>query len=203
MLLTQILYHFDALHRATYDPSLDTFRVEFLVGPTLIMGLIFNYGFNFSEILWSFSIWLESVAIFPQLFMLQRTGEAETITTHYIAALGIYRALYIPNWIYRSVTARVSFACCVDESGLTIRGCTSSVLCTTLTWDVRHSRRLTTQVLVRAPGRPNCCYCRASADRVIRRLFLRLFHQVSIPSVGMLRGSLSHLTLQSNEGPAI
>ena len=39
--------------------------------------------------------------------MLQRTGEAETITTHYIAALGIYRALYIPNWIYRSVTTSV------------------------------------------------------------------------------------------------
>lgn len=33
--------------------------------------------------------------------MLQRTGEAETITTHYLFALGIYRALYILNWIYR------------------------------------------------------------------------------------------------------
>ena len=51
--------------------------------------------------LWAFSIWLESVAILPQLFMLQRTGEAETITTHYLFALGIYRALYIPNWLYR------------------------------------------------------------------------------------------------------
>jgi len=36
--------------------------------------------------------------------MLQRTGEAETITTHYLAALGTYRALYIPNWIYRYYT---------------------------------------------------------------------------------------------------
>jgi ER lumen protein retaining receptor len=53
------------------------------------------------ELLWSFSIWLESVAILPQLFMLQRTGEAETITTHYLAALGLYRGLYIPNWMYR------------------------------------------------------------------------------------------------------
>lgn len=53
------------------------------------------------QILWAFSIWLESVAILPQLFMLQRTGEAETITTHYLFALGIYRALYILNWIYR------------------------------------------------------------------------------------------------------
>lgn len=56
-----------------------------------------------TEILWSFSIFLESVAILPQLFMLSRTGEAETITTHYLFALGAYRALYIPNWVYRSV----------------------------------------------------------------------------------------------------
>ena len=41
------------------------------------------------------------MAILPQLFMLQRTGEAETITTHYLFALGIYRALYVPNWFYR------------------------------------------------------------------------------------------------------
>jgi ER lumen protein retaining receptor len=56
------------------------------------------------QILWAFSIWLESVAILPQLFMLQRTGEAETITTHYLFALGLYRALYIPNWIWRWFT---------------------------------------------------------------------------------------------------
>ena len=58
----------------------------------------------FKEVLWAFSIYLESVAILPQLFMLQRTGEAETITTHYLFALGAYRALYIPNWIYRYFT---------------------------------------------------------------------------------------------------
>lgn len=70
-----------------------------------MLSLIFNYKFTPTEILWSFSIFVESVAILPQLFMLQRTGEAETITTHYLAALGVYRALYIPNWIYRSVDA--------------------------------------------------------------------------------------------------
>jgi ER lumen protein retaining receptor len=44
------------------------------------------------------------VAILPQLLQLQRTGEAETITTHYLFALGAYRALYIVNWIYRYET---------------------------------------------------------------------------------------------------
>ncbi|KAG6827796.1 hypothetical protein H0H93_015292, partial [Arthromyces matolae] len=99
-----ILYLMRYRFRPTHDPAIDTFRVEYLVGPCFVLGLIFNYGFTFSEVFWSFSIFLESVAILPQLFMLQRTGEAETITTHYLAALGCYRALYIPNWIYRYFT---------------------------------------------------------------------------------------------------
>ncbi|CAI2174645.1 18484_t:CDS:2 [Funneliformis geosporum] len=87
--------------RATYDPMLDTFRVEFLLGGCLLLALIFNYDFAFMEILWTFSIYLESVAILPQLFMLSRTGEAETITTHYLFALGAYRSLYLLNWLWR------------------------------------------------------------------------------------------------------
>jgi len=88
-------------YRPTADPALDTFRVSYLVIFSSVLGILLPYTYNFSEMLWAFSIWLESVAILPQLFMLQRTGEAETITTHYLFALGAYRALYIPNWIYR------------------------------------------------------------------------------------------------------
>lgn len=40
----------------------------------------------------------------PQLFMLSKTGSAETITAHYLFALGSYRALYILNWVYRYYT---------------------------------------------------------------------------------------------------
>lgn len=56
------------------------------------------------EILWTFSIYLESVAILPQLFMISKTGEAETITTHYLFFLGLYRLLYLANWIRRYQT---------------------------------------------------------------------------------------------------
>lgn len=53
------------------------------------------------QILWTFSIYLESVAILPQLFMITNTGEAESITTHYLFFLGLYRALYLANWVWR------------------------------------------------------------------------------------------------------
>jgi len=87
--------------KATWEPSLDTFKIEYLLVPCFVLALIFNYEFSFMEILWTFSIYLEAVAILPQLFQMQRTGEAETITSHYLFALGAYRALYILNWIWR------------------------------------------------------------------------------------------------------
>ncbi|KAG7091231.1 hypothetical protein E1B28_010282 [Marasmius oreades] len=96
-----VLWLMKGRFKPTNDPSIDTFRIEYLIGPSIVLALIFNYKFSVTEVFWSFSIFLESVAIMPQLFMLQRTGEADAITTHYIAALGVYRALYIPNWIYR------------------------------------------------------------------------------------------------------
>lgn len=111
-------------YKPTHDPNIDTFKVQYLLGGSAVLAILFPYKYQITEvcvppsllpknpppltslllptqILWAFSIWLESVAILPQLFMLQRTGEAETITTHYLFALGIYRALYIPNWLYR------------------------------------------------------------------------------------------------------
>ena len=87
--------------KATYDGNHDTFRIEFLLAPAALLALVLNHEFSVMEILWTFSIYLESVAILPQLFMVSKTGEAETITSHYLFALGSYRALYIFNWVYR------------------------------------------------------------------------------------------------------
>jgi len=87
--------------KATNDTNHDTFRVEFLLIPVTILALIINHEFAVMEILWTWSIYLESVAILPQLFMVSKTGEAESITSHYLFALGSYRGLYILNWMYR------------------------------------------------------------------------------------------------------
>uniref|UniRef100_A0A1A9V1G1 ER lumen protein-retaining receptor n=1 Tax=Glossina austeni TaxID=7395 RepID=A0A1A9V1G1_GLOAU len=87
--------------KATYDHNHDSFRVEFLLVPCVLLSLLINHDFTVMEVLWTFSIYLESVAILPQLFMVSKTGEAESITSHYLFALGSYRALYLLNWIYR------------------------------------------------------------------------------------------------------
>lgn len=90
-----------AKFRATYDRNHDSFRIEFLIIPAVILSLLINHDFTVLEVLWTFSIYLESVAILPQLFLVSKTGEAESITSHYLFALGSYRGLYLMNWIWR------------------------------------------------------------------------------------------------------
>eukprot|EP00993_Chasmostoma_nieuportense_P003879 NODE_4576_length_767_cov_83.381250_g4417_i0.p1 GENE.NODE_4576_length_767_cov_83.381250_g4417_i0~~NODE_4576_length_767_cov_83.381250_g4417_i0.p1 ORF type:complete len:214 (-),score=26.12 NODE_4576_length_767_cov_83.381250_g4417_i0:70-711(-) len=91
--------------RTSYDHKNDTFRVRYLILPCLILAFCFHrHWFHPIEFLWSFSEFLEAVAILPQLFLLQRTGGAETLTSHYLFALGGYRVLYILNWIVRYFT---------------------------------------------------------------------------------------------------
>ncbi|WFD44297.1 endoplasmic reticulum retention protein [Malassezia psittaci] len=98
-----VIYLMKFKFRSRVEVDIDSVRIEYLVGPSILLALLFNYKFTFVEILWSFSIFLEAIAILPQMFLLQRLGEAETITTHYIFALGVYRAFYLFNWVYRLI----------------------------------------------------------------------------------------------------
>lgn len=88
----------------TYDREQDTFRVIFLVIPCSVLAVLINHEFLAIEILWTFSIYLEAVAILPQLVLLQRTKNIDTLTSNYVFLLGGYRALYVINWIYRYLT---------------------------------------------------------------------------------------------------
>jgi ER lumen protein retaining receptor len=88
----------------TYDLEQDTFRVVFLIAPCAFLALLINHEFSVTEILWTFSIYLEAVAILPQLVLLQRTKNVDTLTGNYVFLLGGYRALYLLNWIYRFAT---------------------------------------------------------------------------------------------------
>jgi len=95
---------FDKVVKQTYDKDQDTFRYIFLIVPCFLLALLVHSSWAPTEILWTFSIYLESVAILPQLVLMQRTGNIDNLTGNYVFLLGSYRALYILNWIYRYFT---------------------------------------------------------------------------------------------------
>ncbi|KAJ6837263.1 ER lumen protein-retaining receptor [Iris pallida] len=90
--------------RKSYDKDLDTFRHYVLILCCLILALATNELFNIMEITWTFSQFLEAFAILPQLVLLQRTNNTHILTWQYVLLLGIYRPLYIANWIYKYFT---------------------------------------------------------------------------------------------------
>lgn len=60
----------------TYDRSVDSFKYEiyFLV-PCIVVGTITCEEYSITEILWCSSIWLEAIAITPQLVLLAKMRE--------------------------------------------------------------------------------------------------------------------------------
>ncbi|CAN6722607.1 unnamed protein product [Malus baccata var. baccata] len=74
--------------RRSYDKDQDTFRHLFLLLPCLVLALVINEKFTFKEVMWTFSIYLEAVAILPQLVLLQRTRNIDNLTGQYVFLLG-------------------------------------------------------------------------------------------------------------------
>ncbi len=70
--------------------------------------LVVNHEFSVMEILWTFSIYLESVAILPQLFMVSKTGELETITSRYLVTRLLPRPVCTSSTGSACTTSRAS-----------------------------------------------------------------------------------------------
>jgi len=86
----------------TYDRSVDGFKYElYVLGPCILVGAITCDALTIIEVLWTASIWLEAVAMIPQLVLLAKMREVENLTSHFVACMGLYRFCYILNWIHK------------------------------------------------------------------------------------------------------
>ena len=100
----------------SYDRDLDDFPAKYLVVPSALLAVGMHIiqqaqgaGYEhypvlavMQELLWMFSIILESVSIVPQLHLLRKYRVIENLTGNYVFLLGVYRGLYGFNWVYRS-----------------------------------------------------------------------------------------------------
>ena len=61
---------------------------------------VFISPLSMLKILWIFSIYIEAIAILPQLVQLYRYKETENLSMLYVFFLGIYRGLFVLNWYW-------------------------------------------------------------------------------------------------------
>ena len=99
--------------KGLYNPDQDSFALwKFAVAPCAFLAFVTHLvgsgisDFSFIELLWTFSIYLEAIAILPQLRVLRQYRLVENLTAKFMFFLGAYRAFYILNWIYRANTER-------------------------------------------------------------------------------------------------
>lgn len=86
--------------RNTYARRHDTFNIHVLILASLGIGILvkcrtLGFMYYFEELFYTSSLVLESVAILPQLAMIQEAGESESLTAIHIMLLGLYRLSYV------------------------------------------------------------------------------------------------------------
>ena len=91
-----------------YNYRHDNFQIIYIIIICAIITAFSSSSFHIEDLLWTFSLWLESFAILPQLFLLQRTQRVDVMTHQYIFLLGLYRLFYLINWIYKWMVNSIS-----------------------------------------------------------------------------------------------
>jgi hypothetical protein len=79
---------------ASYEQDSDVFKHYYLMIGCFVLALIFHPNLNAfmpADICWTFALYLESVAVLPQLFMFQRDKRVEAFTTHFLAGQALSR----------------------------------------------------------------------------------------------------------------
>lgn len=102
------------MYKDSYQKEFDKFGemhipaglgIVYLVVPCFVLACLIHPGLNqdfLSDVSWTFAMYLETVALVPQLYMFQKqtTGVVELLTAHFVAALGFGRILEFIFWIY-------------------------------------------------------------------------------------------------------
>ena len=103
IILSVYLLYFRFDRTCINESHFDDFTCTLVIFTLFICALIVNHKFTVLEILWAFSIYLESVAIVPQLLVIKSLRKVDNAIFYYLLILGLYRFLYLFNWVWRYI----------------------------------------------------------------------------------------------------
>ena len=99
-----LLYLMYYKYKETSDFMLDNkLPFYYLAIPTYLIAIIIRSNLNqnmFTDINWCFSMYLEALAIFPQILLFTiKKGQIESFTSHYVALCGLSRLFSLVFWL--------------------------------------------------------------------------------------------------------
>lgn len=104
LILINIFFITRAYKDTSESENDDSIDYKYLAIPALILGLLIHTHLNnniLTDVAWSFSMYLEGAAIFPQLHLFrQKSGNIESFTSHYVSLQGLSRLFTLMFWWY-------------------------------------------------------------------------------------------------------
>lgn len=88
----------------TYDKRHDTFRASIIIVFAIVPSYFSMPYKTWAYFFFAYSLWVECLAIIPQLMLIGRTMKFDVLNRDYVFFLSIYRLFYLLNWIYKMVT---------------------------------------------------------------------------------------------------
>ncbi|MQM22131.1 hypothetical protein Taro_055179, partial [Colocasia esculenta] len=98
--------------RSSYMKEKDNFTLSYVIVPCALLALnihpsLRRYHF-LDRVAWAFCVYLEAVSVLPQLRVMQNTmvRVVESLTAHYVFALGVARFLSCAHWILQNLDGK-------------------------------------------------------------------------------------------------
>lgn len=85
----------------SYDASADSCNISAIVACSASAAFLTSYDAEFEHLMWTFSEFLEPLALVPQYIACYRTSRMRGAVIFYVLLVGGYRSLYVCNWIYK------------------------------------------------------------------------------------------------------
>lgn len=116
LMVLGVIYLIMFQYKSTYEMKYDAFGnlhvpeeagIVYLVVPCMLLGMLFHPNLNqrwFADVAWTIALYLESVAILPQLYMFQKRGggTVETCISQFVYALAFGSFLHLVRCLYLS-----------------------------------------------------------------------------------------------------
>lgn len=104
LMVLQILFCVYFKHKATHQPELDTLDIRNLIMVAFVLAVVVHPSMNAwtpFDILWTAHLYIDAVAMVPQLWLISKSGgQVSGFTAHYIAATVLSSALSGLFWFY-------------------------------------------------------------------------------------------------------
>jgi len=104
VIVLNLLYTIHKRLNDTYQAEHDTLELWKALPAVVLLALCCHGDLNnspFFDVVWTISLFLDTIALLPQLWMLTKLGgQVESLTSHFVAALIVSRGLAFAFWLY-------------------------------------------------------------------------------------------------------